>query len=628
MKKSLLFILSLWIALPSFSQVRNKPVYRADKYNISAVRPEKKYPTEQFRENKGGKIPASKAMLSYNETVIGETTYDLQTSGSSASRIYVYPDNTIGTSWMFGVNTPDFGDRGTAYNYFDGTSWGQVPDTRIETVKTGYPSYIPYGTSGEATIAHDFGTPGGLVICKRDQKGSGTWNQLTIPGPTGQNGLAWPRMVSSGPNHQHLHTIAITRPLAYPGGTLYQGMNGAILYSRSSDGGASWNISNALLPGMTAAEYNGFESNSYAFAEPKDNTIAFVVGDTWTDLFLMKSENNGDTWTKTIIFQHPYPKFDETHDLVTDTPWVCDGGVAVALDNQGKAHVFFGLMRVLNSDTTDAITSYFPYTDGMAYWNEDMPAFPSLNFDTLWNQNHLVGYLQDLNGNDTVMEFIGIGTYYLSLSGMPSVCISPENVISVCYSSVSELLDNGSENYRHIWAAVSNNGESWNYHDINGSIIHNFHECVFPFLSPTVTLNPSGGTYPCIHLLYQYDEEPGMAVWGSDPPDPYTNNYIVYGKYCLENVGIAEPVDNGIRVQINPNPAIQYIKIEVELQRPSVIIHELRNSVGQLVYNDESAELSAGEHHLTLDVTRLTPGLYFYILSTKDYRITKKLVVQ
>ena len=56
----------------------------------------------------------------------------------------------------------------------------------------------------------------------------------------------------------------------------------------------------------TSADYTFFEGDSYAFAEPEGNTIAFTAGGDVIDLFLMKSIDNGTTWTKTVIWQSLY----------------------------------------------------------------------------------------------------------------------------------------------------------------------------------------------------------------------------------------------------------------------------------------------------------------------------------
>ena len=57
---------------------------------------------------------------------------------------------------------------------------------------------------------------------------------------------------------------------------------------------------------MTSSEYLAFGGDAYAWAEPQGNTIAFTTGDNWYDQFLMKSTDNGATWTKTLIWSCPW----------------------------------------------------------------------------------------------------------------------------------------------------------------------------------------------------------------------------------------------------------------------------------------------------------------------------------
>jgi len=394
----------------------------------------------------------------------------------------------------------------------------------------------------------------------------------------------------------------------------------AILYSRSTNVGQTWDIQNVVLPGMTSTEYVGFGGDTYTLAEPKNNTLAFVVGDNWNDLFLMKSTDNGTTWSKTTIFEHPYPMFEETTTLVTDTPTVCDGAVAVALDNSGKAHVFFGLMRVLNDDLTDGTTSFFPYTDGLAYWNEDMPAFPTLNFDTLFNHDQIVGYVQDINGNDTIMEFVDIGTYYLSLTSMPNVTIDENNDIYLVFTSVMENLDNGNQNYRHIWTRASfDEGATWTgFQDLTGSIIHNFDECVFPSLSPT-----SGTSFL---MLFQADEEPGLAVRGDE--DPYTDNSMILST-VTKWVSINELPDQNLNVsELYPNPASNQVSLSMHLDKAARVEINTVNMTGQNVGVEFNQVLGAGDHVLNLDLDGLSPGVYFYTIHSEGNKINRKLIIQ
>jgi hypothetical protein len=79
-----------------------------------------------------------------------------------SNRIHVYPDGTMVAVWIREVEgAPAFDDRGTGYNYFDGTTWGDAPTARIEDIRTSWPSYATSGKTGEIVITH---TGSGLKI--------------------------------------------------------------------------------------------------------------------------------------------------------------------------------------------------------------------------------------------------------------------------------------------------------------------------------------------------------------------------------------------------------------------------------------------------------------------------------
>ena len=76
-----------------------------------------------------------------SEQIIGETYYDLQTNSSIQNRLFVHDDNTISATCTMSPDfQTDFPNRGTGYNYFDGTSWMDIPESRIEEKRTGWPS--------------------------------------------------------------------------------------------------------------------------------------------------------------------------------------------------------------------------------------------------------------------------------------------------------------------------------------------------------------------------------------------------------------------------------------------------------------------------------------------------------
>ncbi len=102
----------------------------------------------------------------------------------------------------------------------------------------------------------------------------------------------------------------------------------------------------------------------------KDDVVAFVVGDPWTGLFLMKSEDGGSNFDKTTIWDHPYPMW--TWGMPTDTFYCADGAHAAAIDVQGIVHVAFGISRVMAESEN---TFWYPFVDGIGYWNENMAGF-------------------------------------------------------------------------------------------------------------------------------------------------------------------------------------------------------------------------------------------------------------
>ena len=552
--------------------------------------------------------------LTQVETNIGTTRYDLQSNQSVQNRLYMFPDGTLGGIWTRGISDAAFPDRGTGYNYFDGTSWAAEPSARIEPLRTGWPSYAPLGASGEIVVSHT--DIAGLSVDKRTDKNTGSWTHSILAGPAGAVDISWPRMVTSGADHNKVHVIACTY-------VAYQGQTQALLYYRSQDGGATWDKQHVILPGLGSTDYNTIGGDSYAFANPKGDTLAFVVGDNWMDLALMKSTDGGENWTKTVVFQHPYPHFEETTTLVTDTPTVVDGSLAVALDNNGKAHVFFGLMKVLNDDLTDGQTSYFPYTDGLGYWNEDMPMMTNLDIDALDAQGQLVGFTQDVNGNDTILEFDGVATYYLSVTSMPNVSIDHNGNIFVLMSSIVEGLSSGTQNYRHIYGRMSlDGGANWSdFLDLQKSIVHNFHECVYPTVSPTSNNN--------LDLIYQQDDEPGLAVRGD--ADPYGDNTIVHVSIPKTDfgVGIRELEQMGFTFeQAFPNPCTDFSVVKAQLQKTGSLKLELRDMTGRLLFESPEKYQGPGEYSFRMDVKDLTPGMYFYTLTVSGKSISDKLIVR
>ena len=270
MKRHFLLYFIAIIALSAWGQKRASIPTELRNYGVKMDKFDGYQASNQF-ENPGLK----EAMLTPVETQIGDSRYDRQTNSTTQVRLYHYDDGTFAATWMTGFNDPGFSDRGSAYTYYDGNNWGEFPDTRIESQRSGWPCYGPVGENGEMIISHiSGGADDGLLVNRRPDKGTGNWNEYLYEGPAGGEALLWPSFITSGIDHNTVHMISVTRPVANNGQT-YQGLDGAMLYSRSSDGGATWDIDCLLLEELSSAYYTHFNGDEYDITE-RDGVVAFV----------------------------------------------------------------------------------------------------------------------------------------------------------------------------------------------------------------------------------------------------------------------------------------------------------------------------------------------------------------
>ena len=560
------------------------------------------------------------------EDVIGKTFYDLQSNSILTNRIHVFEDGTIGAVWTMGFDSPNFtDDRGTGYNYFDGNAWGTEPTARIESVRTGWPSIASWGANGELIVSH--GPADGLLLATRPAKGTGEWTESRIVGPEDHEDLLWPRAVTTGTDNNTIHCIALTKPVGN-GGSIYQDQDGAIVYNRSIDGGESWDIENVVLEGTGPDFYTAMGGDEYALAI-NDEVIAFVVADAWKDMFMMKSVDNGESWEKTVIWEHPYPFFD-WDVTITDTFYCVDNSANIALDTEGNAHITFGISRVGHFEVGTTY-NYFYRVDGIGYWNEDMPTF-SNSIDALApytdvpdsemvEDYNLVGWTQDVDGSGTIEFLDEIMTYRtLGISTMPSIAVDSYGTAFIAYASTTETFDNGTYNYKHIWVRKKEAAENWGaFEDLDASILHKFDECVFPVIAPSI--NPDNQS---TYIIYQADYEPGLAL---DDDHDYVENRMIVVDYNL-GVGINENVLPNFSVSQNtPNPANNNTKITVETETIGIINLSVSNLLGQVVYQ-QSVNSNASITTFDVNVSNMDSGIYFYTIEVGNSSVTKKMLVK
>jgi len=563
----------------------------------------------------------TKAVL---EDQIGTTRYDLQTNEAPQNRFYVYPDGTMAGTWTMGFLETAYADRGTGYNYFDGTSWGTAPTARIETQRTGWPSYCPWNGNGELVIAHP-ATGLTLVMNTRPVKGTGNWTQTLAPtSPSGvTGGLGWPRTITNGTNHQNVHVIALTLPAAN-GGAVYNGLDGALLYWRSLDAGATWDKVGIQLPGLTSANYDGFGGDEYAWGTPHGDTIYFVVGGPYSDMYIMKSNDNGENWTKIPILSNANSKVPTTVAYLP--PWYSsDGSVACEMGKNGVIHVCSGV----GGGTITSSTKYILIDqNGLIYWNTTMPMLQdSLDLNVLDANGQLLGYYEDgPNPGDTLQALPP--SYRVGMTSHPNISIDDAGNMVVIWDGITWQNPQNSThyNYRHIWTRGWNYATqqwAWPQLDLNNSIDYIYLEFVFPSMGK-ILLNNN------FDYIYQTANTPGSAVLTTTLATQTCN--IEHRQLPVStsvNVGVPTHDSKKIFVGQNfPNPVTGTTAFNVYLDKTANVIVEVSNVTGENVMTIDNGFVTSGAHQFTIDASHLDTGLYFYTVKINGQSYTHKMIVE
>jgi hypothetical protein len=358
-------------------------------------------------------------------------------------------------------------------------------------------------------------------------------------------------------------------------------------------------------------------------------------------LFLLKSTDNGESWEKIIIWEHPYPFFDVQSTLTSDTLYSVDQSASLAIDDNGMVHVVWGISRVarLESAPPDPGSySYWPYTDGIGYWNESMGQIPEADNphrtmmpEYLEEMGMLVGWTQDVNNSGFIFDFEGtndtpFNAYRsLGISTMPTIAIEG-SMIMVAYSSVTEtyVTADGTMNYKHIWTRFSYDlGETWgDFYDLQGdNIFHLYDECIYPILADKT--NGSGA----FQLIYQADNLPGLYL---DEDHDAVVNRVIHNNMNF-TVGIEKPANMVSPFKVTeayPNPATSSTIVGVELDKAANIGFEIFNMTGQKVFELPVKAMNAGFNTISFDVSALTSGIYFYTVSNGAEKVSHKLIVK
>ena len=614
--------------------------------------------------------PSSKtATLAVDEMLVGKTMYDLQTNNALSNRVHRYDNGQLVATWTGGVVSPgtgatDFPDRGSFYNYFTGTNWaiadpGLNDITRIEDNRSGWPSYAPFG-NGEMIASHATG----VSLYTRDQVGTGAWRKTAVV----NSANSWPRIcIHNGVIHI-LSIQQVTQPSPLSAKT-------TLYYSRSKDGGETWEPSNERIYELGETFYNdyAFSADGYVWAEPRNGMIAFSLASSRADLLIMKSTDDGDSWQKIVVWQHPIPF--QNPDLVTqadypDTLFCPNGAQSLVIDHNGKCHLTFNTYQLHHDEEG---LKYFVYYSHAMYWNEyDMGPFTNSNqfraLDPEWNEAYFTdgrlllaygfdfsgdGYPHPVNGTsplgaagyrngglipNTTIAVAGPNRVIIALEVQDETAPLYNDAYMYCkiflcsytYSTLYEewlfdptwIVDPNMKSY-DLYTDPPQEMSNAGWFRMNYGFVHERDNCVYPQILVQETANDKGNMY----VFFNVDEMPGelIAVSNYNPQHGIaTENSLVMWTQAVDfsggnipeiTLGIDNHKEANKELLVYPNPANNMVNIVVE-ENVNCVIY---NMAGQAVAKQA---LIAGNN--TVDISNMKAGVYFISAGNSNAKLVVK----
>lgn len=590
-------------------------------------------------------LSSKRGSLGFNFVKIGNTTYDLQTNASMGRRIIVLPNGNISAVWTTSTErSTTFMDRGTGYNFYNGTDWAISNITsatpRIENIRTGWPSIGISGAPASEWVMGHNSTLGGFTKSNSSAVGSQSWTtgSSVMLSQTNRRPI-WGRVMNNGNIFHLICNYADSGAVGEKRAPTIKGIFAPFTYSRSIDGGNTWGIQHMLLPGYDSSRYTAGGGDQYSI-DVRDSIVAIVSGDIHEDVALWKSTDNGLTFTKIIMDTFHYaPWRDTTVFRNREQPFVCDGSLDVLIDNNGKVHAFWGVTRVIKNNRSADSSFFVPGTSLMGYWNENTKKrefiaggsqFPFADGDTSYQVE--IGTTQARAGNSTAGAFLGARLGNTALLHMPSAGIDASGNIFVSFSlPVAGDIDADLCNFRDIMMVHSTDGGITWANPVNVTKREQSEE---EFACVARTVNGF------VHFIFQSDDITGTNLQ-NDREIAGNGNDILYGAIPVSKI-LDGSIGNGslavekfnankeilIVSQNQPNPFSNNTNVMVWLDETSNVNTVITNISGQIVSTQVHGELGMGNHNLNIKADGLAAGVYFYTVKTDTHSVTQKMIVQ
>ena len=538
MKKLFTLVLVMAMAITSFAQVKSISHKSVKAEAAQAVK------LSGMEENNTN-FPAStrSIMTAPEETELSFSSYDWQSNASARNFTAVWPDGYAVMCYTQ-ATAQGFGDRGTGLAIWDPAvgDW-EFTEARVEGVKTGFGSIARYKENGLVVAAHT-ASDLRIFLVEDFREGNRSFGEgITLPMAEGVDGTH-PAVQCSGENLDKVNVLAANFQNATP----YY--NEAIFYWRYENG--TWTKQCELLPNLDATHITDGGTNNYHFMlyDPaKPNRVAFVLDTPRADGKVVISEDNGDSWTDRVFYQHP------GIDVTYEGSFLCPRWVDAHFDADDNVNIVYEWNGSSGEPTSG---SYYPTLGGVGFWSETLPknemciggigevGQPFIMDSTYieWDLYRSEWYWSDAE-HDPLPEYFGElmildedmnvvpydgempetyywinleqkdhGAYNSGIAAFPSMAMDGDRRIAV-WSMIagdcnSVYFDGTNSQYRLFGSVSVDGGQTWSMpvHLIT-DIMDIYDEMVYPQVIPFV-YSDAGGDY--IWVCYQNDQETGTFV--------------------------------------------------------------------------------------------------------------------
>ena len=653
MKKVFLLSLGLILGLSAFAQrqvIKNDVKEAVAKASIVAVGNEMTTEASTYAPQEAKSVVVTR----WDDMEAGETMwthYDLQSNQYVANRMVQFPNGGVAiTATMSHEANQTASDRGTGYNYYDGSDWGDQPETRVEPFKTGWPSIAQFGANGEILLAHGNGH---MQCFYREVAGEGTWTYVGALPDTPEGypyaGASdayptWPRIVTCGDDHNIAVAVAAIQHSISSDETDVQCVMWRSENPRDIN---SWTIDYSPLH-VTGWDHNEFSADDYCMAANGHKVALLYSGCLTNSTWLFTSEDDGATWETTKVWENPYE--GRSFEYENGQPWGMEDTLfmtmngSVVIDNNGVTHVALNTCEIIH--TTENESGYYSYyygraVDGILYWNDTQVA-PIQSPDgnphhaaRLWwpagdgyvhmeaDSTRWIGFIPMYEGAEWNNDLEYIEEYhskFYGASGHPALCCDPDGNLACAFSTpcIDPMYVTGDYYNRHIYMSYRSAADGYWLQvedDLMDDMIFLLSEGTFS-MAANNTINPGE-----FWVGFQADDQIGF-YWGSNASQTNASENVIYGCKVVKHLGVEETVAEDVVYNVYPNPAKDYIVVSSSMDANATITFV--NIAGQTVKSFNKS-LTTGENSISID---LESGVYFCTINANGFNKTVKVIVK